>query len=323
MRKTSIIVLVLIVLAAALWALRTPDTDPDAMAQKYTNDASRFVENAEGLRVHYRDEGNPEGLPIVFVHGTSGSLHNWTPLVDRLDKDYRAITYTQPGHGLTGPHPRDDYSFSGMAEALDLVAGELGVERFVLAGHSMGGWIAWRYALANPDRIDALILIDASGAPLPEGEEAATAPLAFRLARNPVGRFVMQHVTPRGLVEKAALDFVADPTIMTEADVDRYWELLRYPGNRRAAALRLIVDREPEYADRLSEINAPTLLIWGAEDRQTPVGLATSFNERLPNASAVIYDGVGHMPMDETPDRMARDIDAFLQKTFNGALSSQ
>lgn len=323
MRKTSIIALVLIALAATLWALRTPDTDPAAMAEKYASDASRFVENAAGLRVHYRDEGNPDGQPIVFVHGTNGSLHNWIPLVDRLGKDYRIITYTQPGHGLTGPHPRDDYAFSGMSEALDLVAGELGVERFVLAGHSMGGWVAWRYALANPDRIDALILIDASGAPLPAGEDAAAAPLAFKLAQNPAGRFFMQHVTPRPLVEKTALDFVVDPAAMTEADIDRYWELLRYPGNRRAAALRMIADREPEYADRISEISAPTLLIWGAEDKQTPVGFAASFDARLPDAKVVIYDGVGHMPMDETPDRTARDIDAFLQKTFNAVLSTQ
>lgn len=320
MRKPSIIALVLVASAAALWALRTPDTDPAAMVEKYANDASRFVENAEGLRVHYRDEGAPDGPPIVFVHGVNGSLHNWAPLVDRLGGDYRIITYTQPGHGLTGPHPRDDYSFAGMAEALDLVAGALGVERFALAGHSMGGWIAWRYALANPDRIDALVLIDASGAPLPEGEEAAAAQLAFRLAQNPVGRFAMQHVTPRGLVEKTALDFVADPDVMTEADVDRYWELLRYPGNRRAAALRVITDREPEYADRLSEISAPTLLIWGAEDKQTPVGLAAGFDARLPDARVVIYDGVGHMPMDETPDRTAQDIDSFLQETVNGVL---
>ena len=323
MRKTSIIAFALIALAAALWALRTPDTDPAAMAEKYASDASRFVENAAGLRVHYRDEGNPDGQPIVFVHGTSGSLHNWIPLVDRLGKDYRIITYTQPGHGLTGPHPRDDYSFAGMAEALDLVAGELGVERFALAGHSMGGWVAWRYALAHPDRIDALILIDASGAPLPEGEKPAAPPLAFRLAQTPAGRFIMQHVTPRRLVEKTALDFVVDPTVMTEADVDRYWELLRYPGNRRAAALRMIADREPEYADRISEISAPALLIWGAEDKQTPVGLAASFDARLPDATVMIYDSVGHMPMEEAPDRTARDIDAFLQKTVNAVLSTQ
>lgn len=307
------------ILAGAFALLRTPDTDPQEMQAKYASDASRFADNGAGLRVHYRDEGDPHGQTIIFVHGTNGSLHNWEPLVDRLGEDYRLISYTQPGHGLTGPHPHDDYSFAGMAEALDLVIAETGAERFALAGHSMGGWVAWRYALAKPDAIDALILIDAAGAPAAGGEEAPAPPLAFRLAAGPIGRFFMQRITPRGLVEKTAYAFVADPGAMDEASVDRYWELLRYPGNRRAAALRLAADRNPGHAARLSEITLPTLLLWGAQDRQTPVGMAQTFAARLPDARLAVYDGVGHLPMDEAPDRVAEDIDAFLRDRLVGA----
>ena len=165
MKKILLFTLPLVAIFAGLWLLRTPDTDLAAMTEKYANDASQFVENAEGLRVHYRDQGNPDGAPIVLVHGTSASLHTWEPLAKRLGGQYRIITYTQPGHGLTGPHPRDDYSFAGMAEALDLVTEELGLDRFTLGGNSMGGWVAWRYALANPGRVDALVLLDVRACP--------------------------------------------------------------------------------------------------------------------------------------------------------------
>ncbi len=320
MKKLFLLTLPIVAIFAALWLLRTPDTDPAAMTDKYTNAQSRFAENTEGLRVHYRDEGNPDGAPIILVHGTSASLHTWAPLTARLSEDYRIITYTQPGHGLTGPHPRDDYSYAGMAEALDLITEELGLDHFTLAGNSMGGWVSWRYALANPTRINALILLDASGMPLREGEEEPPLNLGFRLLGTPVGRMLMQHYTPRSLVAKSVCQTVSAPSAMDEVTIDRYWELLRLPGNRRAAALGWITERERHFADRVGEITAPTLILWGAEDQLIFASAAKTFDEHLPNADVIIYDGVGHIPMEEAPDRTASDIDAFLQAVLEPQL---
>ncbi len=303
-------------LFVVLFFLRTPDTDAEQMIGKYTDTASDFAENSDGLRIHYRDEGNPDGLPIILVHGTAASLHTWEPQIQRLGRKYRMITYTQPGHGLSGPHPADDYSFAGMAEALDLIIQELGIDRFVLGGNSMGGWVAWRYALANPDRVSALLLLDASGMPLRDGEKEPPLNIGFRLLQNPVGRYLAQQYTPRLLVHRSALQSVSVKSVMNKAAVDRYWELLRYPGNRRAAALRAITDREPGYADRISEIAAPVLVIWGAEDQLISVSAARSFDERLSNAEIVIYDETGHLPMEEAPDRTANDIDGFLDRVI-------
>ena len=286
------------------------------MVDKYTNDASLFVENDAGLRVHYRDQGNRDGEPIILIHGNAASLHTWEPLVERLGSEYRIISYTQPGHGLTGPHPNDDYSFAGMAEALDLVAKELDLYSFTLAGNSMGGWVSWRYALDNPDRVKALVLIDAAGMPLRDGEEAPPLNIGFRILQYPIGQFLMQQFTPRSLVKKSALQSVSTKDVMNEQTVDRYWELLRYPGNRRAAAHRAQVNRELGYADRISEITAPTLIIWGAEDQLIFASAAQTFDERLLNADVVVYDGIGHLPMEEAPDRTALDIDVFLERTI-------
>lgn len=314
MKKRYILLGLLALIAATAFVLRTPDTDPQAMMAKYTSAQSRFVENAEGLHVHYRDEGNPDGVPIVLLHGNSASLHTWEPLAERLGDKYRVITYTHPGHGLTGPHPREDYSFGGMAEALDLVVDELGLDHFVLGGNSMGGWIAWRYALANPEKIDALLLLDASGMPLREGETAPPLNLGFKLQQHAFGRFLLQQFTPRSIVKKSILDTVSVDAIVNEEMVDRYWELLRLPGNRKAAAHRALAEREPHVAQDVGNITAPALIIWGAEDQLIYATAAQTFDERLPNAEVVIYDGVGHLPMEEAPDRTAEDIDAFLDE---------
>ena len=315
MKKLSLMILPLVALFAIAWVLRTPEIDKTVLEEKYTNSFSQFVENGSGLRVHYRDQGNQEGAPIVLLHGTSASLHAWEPLVELLGGEYRIITYTQPGHGLTGPHPDRDYSYAGMAQALDLVVDELGVEKFVLGGNSMGGWMSWRYAVENPDRVAALVLLDASGMPLREGEEAPPLNIGFKLAQNPLGRVFLENYTPRSLVEKSVYETVSKSGFVDDAYVDRYWELLRYPGNRRAMADMFKTDRELQMADRVSEITAPTLLIWGADDQLVYASAAQTFDERMANADAVIYEGIGHLPMEEAPQRTALDIDAFLERT--------
>ncbi len=305
--------------AAALIFLRTPDTDPAAMEAKYANEQSRFAQGPEGLRVHYRDQGNPDGVPIVLLHGNSATLHTWEPLVERLGGEYRLITLTLPGHGLTGPNADDDYSFAGMAEAVDAVIEDARLERFVLGGNSMGGWISWRYALANPERVDALILLDASGMPLREDETAPALNLGFRLMGSAFGRFIIAHYTPRFAIETSLRESVARDDFIDDDIVDRYWELFRVKGNRRAAGARAVADREPQYAARIGDIAAPVLILWGAEDGLIHASAAQTFKERLPQAEVAIYEGVGHLPMAEVPDRTAADIDAFLDRALKSA----
>jgi pimeloyl-ACP methyl ester carboxylesterase len=313
MKKLLVIVAILAaLLASVFYFLRTPDTDPEAMLAKYGGAEAKFAAGEGALRIHYRDQGNPDGPALVLLHGNSASLHTWEPLVERLGDDYRIITYDQPGQGLTGPSPDEDYSASGLMKALDVVLAEADVEKFILAGNSMGGWIAWRYALANPDRVEALILLDASGAPLLEGEEEPPSTLGFKLLSIKWLRPLVSQITPRSIIEKSLHDAVAVDDVVTEAMVDRYWELLRYPGNRRAAALRTDVDRELAMADRLPEITAPTLILWGAEDQLIYATAAKTFDDRIPHSTAIVYDGVGHIPMEEIPDRVAKDMRTFL-----------
>lgn len=313
MKRAFIILAVLLAVVAALFlVVRTPDTNRDAMIAKYGGPSPLFAEGPGGMKVHWRDQGCRECPAMVLLHGSNASLHTWEPLIERLGVEYRIITYDQPGHGLTGPHPMDDYTAAGMAQALDAVASAAGLEHFILGGNSMGGWVAWRYALARPERVDALLLIDAAGAPLAQGQTPTKLPIGFRLARIRALGPLLEQITPRSLVEKSLLQSVEVDSIVTPEMVDRYWELLRFPGNRRATGIRNRTDREEAYADRLGEISAPSLVLWGEKDSLIPRSAADTFAERLPNVTKVILTGVGHIPMEESPDATASAIRRFL-----------
>ena len=309
---TKFLVSIVILLAVAFLVLKTPDSDPADMQTKYGGVNSKFVDVPGGMSIHYRDQGCRNCPAIVLVHGSNSSLHTYEPLVHVLEDRYRLISYDQPGHGLTGPHPLDDYSAQSMSEAMDAVIDATGVERYAIVGSSMGGWVAWRSVLARPGDVSALILISSSGAPPPPNTEKPRLYLGARIMRHPIGRFFARHITPRVIVEQSLFDSISNDDQVTENMVDRYWELLRLPGNRRAAGLLALVDREPEYGQRLGELNLPALILWGEDDHVVPLYNAKTFEELIPNSELQVFANVGHLAMEEVPGRTAEAIDGFL-----------
>lgn len=314
-RKRVLIPLGLIAaILAAFLLLRTSDTDRDEMIAKYGGPNATFVAGPAGQRVHYRDQGKRDGPAIILIHGANSSLHTWEPLVQRLGGTYRIVTLDLPGHGLTGATPDTDYSAAGMMAAVDVVAAKLGLDHFVLGGNSMGGWVSWRYALARPDRVDALLLLDAAGMPLRKGEKAPPSNIGFRVLEYPFGRWLATQITPRSLVEESLRGSVAKQGIVDDAMIDRYWELLRFPGNREATVLRARMDREPAMAARVGEIKTPTLILFGQKDRLINASAAQTFHERIAGSEVVLLDKIGHLPMEEAPDATAAAIADFLKR---------
>ena len=96
--------------------------------------------------------------------------------------------------------------------------------------------------------------------------------------------------------------------------IDRYWELLRFPGNREATVLRARMDREPAMAARVGEIKAPTLILFGDKDRIINPSGAQTFGERMRGSEVVLLKNIGHLPMDEDPDATAAAIADFLKR---------
>ena len=185
------------------------------------------------------------------------------------------------------------------------VADELELTTFTLAGNSMGGWIAAGYAIEHPGRLDALVLVDASGAPV---RREGGGNLAFTLAGMPVIGDVMSQLLPRSLIARSLSQSVSNQDIITDEAIDRYWEMARYPGNRSATRKRFSVPRTVYDAETISGVRVPTLVMWGKEDTLVPYAAGQWYAEHLPDATLVAYDGIGHIPMEEAPERSATDL---------------
>jgi pimeloyl-ACP methyl ester carboxylesterase len=301
-RARRILLGLAILLVAAAAALVRPDLPLAALRAKYAPPPSRFV-RVQGMDVHYRDEGR--GPAVVLLHGMGASLHTWDAWTAALRDSLRVIRLDLPGYGLTGPFPHGDYATARYLPVLDAVLDSLGVTRASLAGNSFGGEVAWRYAVARPGRVDRLILIDAAGYPVGE------VPPLFRLAGAPVVGPLLARVGPRWLYAQNLKQVYVDQAQVTDALVDRYWELARRPGNRRAFLDRALAKERFPVA-RVAELRAPTLIMWGERDPWIPVAMADTFARYLPEARVVRYPGVGHLPMEEAAGRSAADARRFL-----------
>ncbi len=310
-RFAQIVAVVMAVLIAAFFLFRTPDTDPGAMRAKYGGTPSQFVDIGDGRRLHVRDEGPRDAMPIVLLHGSNSDLHTWQPWADRMKARYRVIRFDQRGHGLTGSLP-GGYSRTAFAADVESLADALGLERFVLAGNSMGGGIALEYALAHPQRVAGLVLVDAAGAP---ALEEAAGNIGFTLARTPGLSWLMGQITPRSLVERSLRQSVSNQAVVTDQAVDRYWEMLRYPGNRKATMERFATTQTPFDKAALATLQVPTLIIWGAEDRLIPVSSGHWLAEHIPGAKLQVMQGIGHLPMEEAAEGTAATVARWVGET--------
>ncbi|MFM8499739.1 MAG: alpha/beta fold hydrolase [Chakrabartia sp.] len=308
--KWALIILAALITGALAFAY-TPDTDATAMRAKYGGGASRFLTLSPGLTVHVRDQGVRTGRALVLIHGSNASLHTWEPWVTRLQSQYRIITLDLPGHGLTGAHPNGRYDMDSYVDVVDQVMQRLGVPHAVLAGNSMGGGVSWNYALSHPEKVDALVLVDAAGAP---SAKPRTMPIGFRIARMPGVSALAEIITPRSMFEASLKTSVYDPGFATPQMVDRYWELNRYPGNRAATMARFAQMDQNRAAspERLAAIKVPVLIMWGQEDNLIPVAAAKWFHKALPTSQLIIYPKVGHIPMEEIPDQSAGHVKRWL-----------
>lgn len=320
LKYTGYVLAILIVIAVAF--LYKGDLPKEFVDAKYSSEQSRFLDVASGARVHYRDEGNPTGAPLVLIHGSNASLHTWEPWVARLGDTYRVITLDLPGHGLTGRTPDDDYSSAAFVSTIDAIVTHLELDNFSLGGNSMGGGATWRYALAHPQKVNAMILIDASGPPQwwrerdseveSEGEEKGR-PLAFTLLTKPWFRAIARHLDPYTLTAQGARAAYNNSPVVDQVLIDRYYELSIREGTRDATMARFgSFSRNMDETIDISVLTQPTMIMWGALDGVIPASIADKFEAILPNSQKVIYENVGHIPMEEVPDISANDVRVFL-----------
>jgi pimeloyl-ACP methyl ester carboxylesterase len=313
-RILRILVSLLVVAFIALFiAYGAFDKTADELRPLYANEASQFLTLPSGATAHYRDQGNPNGSPIVLIHGSNASLHTWEPWVALLGDDYRVVTLDLPGHGLTGTHESDSYTGDGQVAFVKEFVDAIGLENFVLGGNSMGGFVTLLYAVSHGDDLRGIIPVSSGGMPR---DPDASMPLAFRLAGTPVVNQLMLYITPRSIVEEGLKHSIEDDALVTSEMVDRFYDLTLYGGNRAATRDRFqgyATDDRASLSEDLKEVSLPALILWGENDLLIPVSNAHAMAEALPQAKLVIFENVGHLAMEEVPEASAAEVRAFMQ----------
>ena len=293
------------------------DIPRDKLEAKYASGASEFLNLKNGSRIHYRDEGDLYKPAIILLHGFNGSLFNFERMVPLLSKEFRLISIDLPGFGLTGAIPSMDYSTQNSILVINELTKHLGVEEFSIAGNSMGGGIAWRYALENPEKTQSLILLASSGIYSSEErlqieESERESPLVWKLMRSNFVSYFLSLYTPKFFATQGLKTSVYDPNLATDEIANQFHELTLMQGSREAILSRFSKQNySNEKPDILKKIQAPTLIIHGREDNIIPFKSSINLDQYIQNSQLMIYPKIGHLPMYETPARVADDIKKF------------
>jgi len=282
------------------------ETSMDHLFSNYFQEAS-MLRYVDGELVHYCDQGH--GPALLLLHGLTASLHTWNGWVEELKNKYRMIRLDILGFGLTGPSKTKTYSRNNWVQFIDKFVTILELDHFSIAGNSLGGYIAWNYALDYPQKVNKLILIDPVGYP-------QETPFLLNLACFPGVGEIGKVMMPRLMIKMGLKDVYGDKTRVAEDLVDLYFDMSRRPGAREAYVdiFRHVkaASRWKNVGDRIKYISKPTMLMWGEKDRWVPVDLLKRWVHDMPHAVVRRYPGLGHVPMEEQPRVTAKDADQFL-----------
>lgn len=279
-----------------------------ALIGKYTTKDSRFLIFDETL-IHYRDEGNKDAFPLLLLHGAFSSLHTYNGWSKVLKEHFRIIRIDMPGFGLTGPNIRGSHDMLMYQRCVATVLDRLGIEKCHIAGSSLGGWVSWEFAADYPERIEKLVLLGAAGF-----LDDRNVPLPFKMARTPFLSRVARYAIKRNILEKFVKQVYYNQEKVSEALIDRYYELFTREGNPEVF-FKMANSKFEENTHKLKKVEAPTLLMWGKHDKWIPVDNAYRFERRIRNSEILIYDNCGHLPMEEIPRQSANDVLQFLKDT--------
>lgn len=265
-----------------------------------------------GMKVHYAEAG--DGPPLLLIHGFLVSHKEWLPILPSLAASHRCIAVDLPGFGASDKRPPGQYPYTREAYAATLaeLLSSLGIDRAHVCGHSMGGGIAMTLAADHPSLVERLVLIDPASHPFPM-------PFKGRLPMLPVfGPILFKRLYGRSLFrDYFRNDVFSGHPGLDLARVDEYFEDFRGKESREAAyeCLQRAVAPLETLVERIPRVTAPTLLLWGEEDRIFPVSLAHRLVRELPSCQLVILEGCGHAANEEQPERTAELIRGHLSKT--------
>jgi pimeloyl-ACP methyl ester carboxylesterase len=302
----SILIGILIVGFGTFWYSRPLDVDfESARAEIPHAENSRFAD-LDGLRVHYQEKGS--GSPLILIHGYTSLTYTWKDIFEPLSKEYRVIAIDLKGFGFTAK-PDGDYTRRAQGDLVIKLLEYLKIDRAVLCGNSMGGEVALNAAVRHPQRVSALVLIDSGGVSVSGGGSVSPRYLQTPLLGPAITALAL---TSDSLVRGGLEKSFYDRSKVTAERVAAYYRPLKSRGGQQAAILtRLQAGLDPVEPE-LPKLHVPTLILWGAEDVLIPLEAGRKLNSLIKGSRLVILEQTGHVPQEESPERVTREIEIFL-----------
>jgi pimeloyl-ACP methyl ester carboxylesterase len=284
---------------------KPPPVDPPKINLDTFDAMKKTVRLPDGETLAYLTMGNPDGTPVVLVHGYTDNARDWVPLVPYLSRHFRLILVDLRGHGRSSK-PDCCYTLPDFANDIVLLLDSLGIRKADIVGHSLGSIIAQIYAETWPERTDKVVLISSTGGP-PPGTPPSKPKFDFAAQirqlhepLDPESPFMVSWWDSPTPVDP---DFIRRQRIDSAAIPLRVWLAVLDQGLGDVADLQRTLPR----------LRAPALLIWGSQDPIMEPEVRTTLRQALPHAQVKIFQGLGHNPFWEDPRGCAAVINAFLE----------
>ena len=312
LRITGIILIILtLIVLIGPFLIPVPPLENTVPVEQLVDADSKF-DNVNGINIHYKTYGQGEPT-FILLHGFGASVFSWREVVEPLAQHGTVIAYDRPAFGLTErPLEWEGESPYGPQAQVDIVLGlmdELGVEKAILVGNSAGGTVSMQVALQHPERVEALILVDAAvyaggGAP------SWSRPILKTPQMNHVGPLIARQLQAQGV------EFIKtawhDPSKITQDIFDGYQKPLQIANWDKALWQLTVASEESGLVERLAEITMPTLVITGDDDRIVPTEQSLRLADELPNAELKVIAQSGHLPHEEKPVEFMQAVIDFL-----------
>ncbi|HXG94291.1 MAG TPA: alpha/beta hydrolase [Blastocatellia bacterium] len=280
------------------------DKSSPAQMMQMTGVTDKFV-TVYGARIHYVEAGS--GPVVILVHGLGADVSSWAMTIGPLSKKYRVIALDQIGFGKSDK-PMLNYRVGTLVDFLDGFYKEMKIDRASLVGNSLGGWTVAAFALAHPEKVDRLVMVDAAGFKIAEGFDPRIA-----VWLNPATLADTKQILSLIFYNKQI--FVNDATaammLTRRVQTNDGYTIQRF--------IDSIMRGEDVLDDRLSAIKQPTLIVWGREDGLTPIAMGERFKKEIPGSQLLVFDKCGHVPQIEK----AADFNAAVMKFLGGETASK
>ena len=300
-----------------------PNVSQEKLEKEYFTEYSSYLEvevmslEDEPLtaKMHFQDLGNKDDPVVVLIHGAFSSSHTFLPWAEKLvEEGYRVILPDLPFFGLSEGFEDNVTSYRRSSEAIKFILDELEITSVDIAGNSLGVALSWFFASEYENMVKSVTLIDAVY-PISSDSQSQRFP---DFVRSDFFAGIVSTFTPRFLIKRLLSTAYGNPDALNDELIGRYYDLLRRSGTRKSI-ITSVQEAEPEfsYEDRLVSISVPIYIMWGEKDSWISVDTVDLFQEKcnIPDNNIIIYDELGHLPMEESPEETVEDyIDLLLRR---------